>query len=744
MTVAWRGPVLDRSPWAAGTRAVLAGFRALGAPVALEPLLWHPGSVVGPARRRELAEMSSVPLHDATATVQHMPARVLDPYVRGPLRVALTSLPGALPGEDWLLRLRQMDDVWVPSALQRAALVAAGLDPARVAVMPEPVEVPAAPAEPLPLDDLHGTVVLAIADRTARSGWDLVIDAWCRAFDAGDDVTLALVPFAGEALDDDAGAAVLEMVGRLGHDPARMADVVLLDEPVPAESMGRLFAAADVACAATRGMGRGRDLVEAMAHGLPVIAPPAAAGVAIDAAVGWALSAAGDGRGPDRDALVAALRDAHARAGELPALGAAARERVAPHEASRVAARALERLEGLRPRHRRAPAAGAGPRVALYGGVTGAHSLALANRSLAAALVRGGEVDLSLVEVETAARGGGGALPGGPALRAARRLLDGPPEVVLRHGYPPSFTPPPAGRLVVALPWEYGPIPLEWRRGIEDAVDEVWAPSRYVRDGYLASGLDPDRVAIVPHGVDTARFRPGLEALPLAGVPGGYRFLFVGGLLWRKGADLLLDAYATAFTAADDVTLVVKDFGRGGPYRPQEIELRVERMAADPRGPRVAFLRDRLPDADLPRLYAAADCLVHPYRGEGYGLTVAEGMACGLPVIVPEGGSTADFCDHATALLVPSRPVVLEGTGMGGMELAGRPRVVEVSVLDLARRMRDAYERRDEASAVGLRAAAHVAAHHTWDHAAAIAAARMRALAGHDAPAAAPATAGVA
>ena len=33
-------------------------------------------------------------------------------------------------------------------------------------------------------------------------------------------------------------------------------------------------------------------------------------------------------------------------------------------------------------------------------------------------------------------------------------------------------------------------------------------------------------------------------------------------------------------------------------------------------------------------LYAACDCLVHPYRGEGFGLPIAEAMACGLPVIV--------------------------------------------------------------------------------------------------------------
>jgi glycosyltransferase involved in cell wall biosynthesis len=281
----------------------------------------------------------------------------------------------------------------------------------------------------------------------------------------------------------------------------------------------------------------------------------------------------------------------------------------------------------------------------------------------------------------------------------------------------------------VILPWEFGPIPRDWREAIAASVDEVWVPSRHVRDGYAACGVDPARVQVVPNGIDPARFHPGLAPLELPGAPGGYRFLFLGGLLWRKGVDLLLEAYRLAFTARDDVTLVVKDFGRAGPYRPQEAEERVRAMAADPAGPRVAFLRDRLADADLPRLYASCDCLVHPYRGEGYGLTVAEAMACGRPAIVPAGGATADFCDEETALLVPSRPLTLDRTRVGDHELTGPVSVIEVGVIDLARRMREAYEHREAAAATGRRAAERMRTRHTWDHAASVAAGRLRALA---------------
>lgn len=731
MIVVWRGPVLDRSPWAASSRAYLAGLAAAGAEVVLEPLLWQAGSVLEPERELALAEMASRPIPADGASVQQVPGRILDPYAPGRIRVAATCLPGVVPGEDWLVRLRQMDDVWVPGSAQREALVAAGLEPRRVTAMPEPVEIPEGPPPPLPLGGLHGTVVLAVLDWTARAGGALLLDAWCRAFAPDDDVTLLLHATSSDGVPGELGPRVLEAAAAAGHDPERMPDVVLLEESLPVPAMGGLYGAADVVVAPTAGFGRGRDLLEAMAWGRPVIAPASALASPIDSDVGWRVAVDPATGAPQREALAEALRAAHARRDELPAMGARARERVRAANAPEVVARrALARLDEVEPRPRRRAAAGGPVRVALYGAITRAHSLATANRHLAAALVRSGSVDLSVVEVEPADAGAEGEPIGPEVRRASERVFAEGPEVTIRHGYPPSFARPPAGRLVVALPWEFGAMPRDWRSAIHRDVDEVWACSRHLRDGYLASGLDPDLVKVVPHGVDPRRFHPGLAPLPLPDVPGGFRFLFVGGLLWRKGIDLLLDAYRAAFTARDDVTLVIKDFGRGGPYQPQEAEERVRAMAADPSGPRVAFLRDRLTDEEIPRLYASCDCLVHPYRGEGYGLTVAEGMAAGLPVIVPEGGSTADFCDASTALLVPSHPLVLDRTRVGDLDLVGRVSVIEVLALDLAQRMREAYEDRDAARAIGRRASEHIRSEHSWDAAAAIAARRLEELGG--------------
>src|SRR5262249_37628289 len=141
---------------------------------------------------------------------------------------------------------------------------------------------------------------------------------------------------------------------------------------------------------------------------------------------------------------------------------------------------------------------------------------------------------------------------------------------------------------------------------------------------------------------DPDRFRPGLEPLSLA-TGKKLKLLFVGGTIERKGVDVLLAAYRRAFARADDVCLVVKDMGVGTFYRNQTAEYAIRAIQNDPTAPEIISLTDDLTEEELARLYAAADALVHPYRGEGFGLPVLEAMACGLPVVVTAGGPTDEF-----------------------------------------------------------------------------------------------------
>src|SRR6185436_13260064 len=123
-------------------------------------------------------------------------------------------------------------------------------------------------------------------------------------------------------------------------------------------------------------------------------------------------------------------------------------------------------------------------------------------------------------------------------------------------------------------------------------------------------------------------------------------------------------------------------------------------------------------------LFTACQCLVHPYRGEGFALPVLEAMACGLPVIVTAGGATDDFVTDDFGFRMEAEPKVL-GYEVGPFHLVRPGWWLEPAPEIIEKSMRHVFEHRDEAARKGLHASEYVARHWTWDNAAAVARGRM-------------------
>ncbi len=744
--ILWRGPVAGDAPEDAEARLFLRALPGAGAALGLDATAEGGAGGATRAEIERLADLATTHLDRIDASVQHGAASGFDPYAPGRVRVGRTMFETAAPPPAWMARLGQMDLLWVPSTHNRDALIDAGVDPERVAVVPSPIELarldPDTP--PRPMADVHGTVVLAVFEWSRRKGWDVLLDAWCRAFSADDDVTLVIKATPGgraRTLEEVSAQAAEHLVG-LGHDPARIPDLVLLADALGEREMAGLYAACHALVLPSRGEGWGRPAVEAMAMARPAIATAWSGPVDyLDERVGWPIparvvpvdpAAAAESPAyaghhwaePDVDALAAALRAVHDDPVEAARRGAAARARVARYDHHKVARDALATLADATPRRRPPPTPGRIP-VVLSGPVVAPDSMGAVNRGLARALAARADIDLGLVDTRPGRRARAAAPAAGDVVDLVAREAP-PPALTIRHGWPPSFSRPAQGRLVTILPWEFWSPPRSWVDALDHSVDEVWCYSRWVRDGFVESGMDPERVAVVPLGVDPARFRPGVAPLALGDAAPGFRFLFVGGLIWRKGVDLLLDAYASAFTRADDVTLVIKSYGRGGPYSSEPGRERLEELMADPTAARIAHLEGEVGDDQVPGLYAACDCLVQPYRGEGYGLPIAEAMASGLPVVVPDAGAARDFVDPGTGYLVPSRRVRPERNPAGAA--AGPAEMVEVDVDALAAEMRRRVARPEAGRVTGAAAAAAVRTDHTWDRTATIAARRIAAL----------------
>ncbi|HLO50828.1 MAG TPA: glycosyltransferase family 4 protein [Kamptonema sp.] len=195
--------------------------------------------------------------------------------------------------------------------------------------------------------------------------------------------------------------------------------------------------------------------------------------------------------------------------------------------------------------------------------------------------------------------------------------------------------------------------------------------SHWSKSGLIRSGVQPNRIAVVPHGVDTDIYYPPVKAERTAlrkafGWQDYFVFLNIGGCTDRKGIRPLLKAFAAVIERYPHARLVLKGSELLYPSR-DEIAQASRAVLSDAEREKVAarviYTNAQLSFAQVAQLYQAADAYVSPYLAEGFNLPVLEAAACGLPVICTKGGPTDDFTHPDFALQIESelRTLTLEG-----------------------------------------------------------------------------------
>ncbi len=155
-------------------------------------------------------------------------------------------------------------------------------------------------------------------------------------------------------------------------------------------------------------------------------------------------------------------------------------------------------------------------------------------------------------------------------------------------------------------------------------------------------GVDPERMTVVPVGVDHDVFRPRADVLP---VPG--RIMVTSSSdVPMKGLVPLLEAVAR-LRASRDVELVVV----GRPRKGGRVDRALDRLGLSG----VVRCISGITDEELARCYAEAEVAVVPSLYEGFSLPAIEAMACGVPVVTTTGGALPEVVgrDGETAVLVP-------------------------------------------------------------------------------------------
>lgn len=328
------------------------------------------------------------------------------------------------------------------------------------------------------------------------------------------------------------------------------------------------------------------------------------------------------------------------------------------------------------------------------------HSLSIINRKLAFELAKRDDIDLYINALDTYDSQYNVASADIKELKKLMREIPQEPDIQIRHSYPPIWRWPVSEKtkILQIQPWEYRKVPFEWQYKFETFVDLVITPSQWTGKVFAEAGLNPHKVAIIPNGYSTKHFntrsrKPNEEK---------YQFVFVGCAQWRKGLDVLLQAWSGIFKKEDPVKLVVKDnpavYGDAN-ILPQLIKLQYDTGCAE-----IEYIGKQVSEIDMSRLYKSSHCIVHPYRGEGFGMHIQEAMACGCFPLVSGDGPTTEFVKDAESTIKTNHILVNASdsnvmmmkpgdalTTMGGHAVASQP-----DVQDLALRMKEAFTQRKE------------------------------------------------
>jgi glycosyltransferase involved in cell wall biosynthesis len=246
--------------------------------------------------------------------------------------------------------------------------------------------------------------------------------------------------------------------------------------------------------------------------------------------------------------------------------------------------------------------------------------------------------------------------------------------------------------------WETNTIPERWQRAFS-LVDEIWVYSKFMAENIGAAAPVP--VIALPPPVQA----PARAAVPLRlGVPEGFLFVFAFDYLstiQRKNPVGLIEAFKRAFASGEGPQLLIKTIN--APLRPLAEE---EVLWAAHGRPDIHLVDRSLTAAEFAGVMAACDCYVSLHRSEGFGLTLAEAMAIGKPVIATGYSGNVDFMNAENGYLVD-----YEITRVGPECEIYPPEGewAQPSVEHAAELMRHVYEDREEATGIGARARADIA-----------------------------------
>ena len=192
------------------------------------------------------------------------------------------------------------------------------------------------------------------------------------------------------------------------------------------------------------------------------------------------------------------------------------------------------------------------------------------------------------------------------------------------------------------LPFSFDPRVIDAEEAEYREADCITVPSQFSYRSFLSQGISPEKLRLLPYGVDLTRFEP-------VGKPATCTFdvLFVGSMSLRKGIPYLTQAFQKMKHPG-------KTLSFAGTVSQELITLLKQKNL----WPDEARVLGPLPQSQLKNVMSRSHVMVLPSVEDGFGLVMAQAMACGCPVLATHNTGAEDlFTDGREGFIVPIRDV---------------------------------------------------------------------------------------
>ena len=171
--------------------------------------------------------------------------------------------------------------------------------------------------------------------------------------------------------------------------------------------------------------------------------------------------------------------------------------------------------------------------------------------------------------------------------------------------------------------------------------DELWVPSKWQRDVTIAQGYDPNKIKIVPEGVDINTFYPKEETHELTS-DGRFKFFLAGRWDYRKSTKEIIETFLKTFNKYEPVDLIISIDNPFSGDNLETTENRLKHYGLEDERIKIVHFPNR---EDYIKLLRSSNVFLSCARSEGWNLPLIEAMACGTPSIYSNCSGQLEFAE---------------------------------------------------------------------------------------------------